>query len=487
MNKTVKGILGGSICLVALVGGFIALQVMDKSNEDTTQDDEPIAEESHIFYEHDVSEINKVVVTNSEGGYTLYRTELAIGDSDATYSIEGIEQYAQNTSIVSTIANNCSSISALAEVDENPTDLSQYGFDSPQAEVTLYLDDGSTESFILGDDSPVEGVYFKMANSDEVFTVDSTPMYVFSKNQNYFISRQCLDTPKEDEYPKVENLTIKRSDLDYDIVLDYDYRIDNDNYVGGTSASHIMTSPVYAYLNAESSDDITRSMFGLTADSIVKLSPTQDELTVANIDNPICEVSMTCDDGNTYNLKIGSDFEGSSYGDNYTAYFGYFDGIDILFAFTGSSLPWLTLKPMDITSQIVIGTYIYDIGSMTIQTSDTTLNFEGSGDADNYSIKLNGSDFDLNRYKSFYQALVKTPAEELYLDEVTGTPEVTITQRLQSNGEPDIFEFYRTDDRKVVIVHNGVPSFACRSSFLDNCLLPNIKNVNGDEDFITSW
>lgn len=477
MNKTVKGILGGSICLVVLIVGFVALQLTDKTSE--TDDEELVAEESHTFYEHDANEVNKVVVTNSEGGYTLYRTEPAIGDSDATYSIEGIEQYALNTSVVSTIANNCSSISALAEVDESPTDLSQYGFDSPQAEVTLYLDDGTTESFILGDDSPVEGVYFKMSDSDTVFTVDSTPMYVFSKNQNYFISRQCLEIP--DEYPIVESLTIKRSDLDYDIVLEYDSTESN-----ATSASHVMTSPVFSYLDSESSEDITTSMFGLTADSIVKLSPTEEDLTVAGIDYPTCEVSMVCNDGNVYNLKVGTSFEGSSYGDDYTAYFGYFEGIDILYAFTDSSIPWLTLNPMDITSQIVIGNYIYDVANMTIQTSDTTLNFEGSGNSDDFSVKLNGTDFDLNRYKSFYQALIKTPAEELYLDEVTGTPEVTIVQTLQS-GSTDTFELYRISDRKVAIVHNGVSSFACRSSFLDNCLLPNLENVNGNDDFVTSW
>lgn len=487
MNKTLKGIIGGGICLVVLVGGLVTLQIMNKSNEDDNSADEPIGEESHVFFEHDPNEINKVVVTNSEGGYTLYRTDVAIGDSDATYSIEGIEQYAQNTSIVSTIANNSSSISALEEVDETPTDLSQYGFDNPQAQVTIYLDDGSTESFTLGDDSPVEGVYFKMDNSDAVFTVDSTPMYVFTKNQNYFISRVCLESPAEDEYPIVENLTVKRSDLDYDIVLEYDHRTDDSDYIGGTSASHIMTSPVNAYLNVEKSKDITHSMFGLTADSIVKLSPTADDLTIAGIDNPTCEVSMVCDDGNTYDLKIGSSYNGSSYGEDYTAYFGYFEGIDLLFAFTDSSLPWLTLKPMDITSQIVIGTYIYDVSNMTIQTPTTTLNFEGSGTSDDYSVKLNGSDFDLNRYKSFYQAMIKAPAEELYLDEVTGSPEVTITMNLKSGGEPDVFEFYRISDRKVVIVHNGVPSFSCRASFLDNCLLPNIANINGTDDFITNW
>ncbi len=487
MNKTVKGIVGGGVCLVALIGGFVALQLADKSAEDdTSQDDELIAEESHVFYEHDSSEVNKVVVENAEGGYTMYRTEVAIGDSDATYSIEGVEQYDLNDSIVSTIANNCASLTALAEVEEEPTDLSQYGFDDPQATVTLYLDDGTTESFVLGDDSPVEGVYFKMADSDAVYTVNDTPMYVFTKNQNYFISRQCLETPDDDDYPIVENLTIKRSDLDYDIVLEYDHRTDDDNYVGGTSASHLMTSPVYAYLDVEESADLVDSMFGLTADSIVKLSPTEEDLTVAGMDNPTCEVNMVCDDGNTYNLKIGTSFDGSAYGDDYTAYFGYFEGIDILFAFTDSSLPWLTIKPMDITSQIVIGTYIYDVSSMTIEAPNTTLNFVGTGDSDDYSVTLNGEDFDLNRYKSFYQAMIKAPAEELYIDEVTGEPEVTITMNLTS-GDEDVFEFYRISDRKVAIVHNGVPSFSCRASFLDNCLIPNLENINGEDDFVTNW
>jgi hypothetical protein len=330
-----------------------------------------------------------------------------------------------------------------------------------------------------------------MADEDAVYTVDSTPMYVYTKNKNYFISRICLATPDDDDYPIVESLTVERTDLDYDIVLEYDHRSDDEDYIGGTIATHIMTSPVNAYLNADESESITHGMFGLTGDSIVKLSPTEEDLEVAGItDNPTCKVTMVCDDGNTYTLTIGQSYTSTSYGedDAYTAYFGYFDGIDILFAFSESSLPWLTLKPMDITSQLVFGTYIYDIADMTIETDDTTLKFVGTGtSADDYEVTLNGEDFDLNRYKSFYQALIKAPAEELYLDEVEGDPVATVTINLQIGGDPDVVEFYRIDDRKTVIVHNGVPSFACRTSFLEKSLLPNIANVNGDDDFVTNW
>jgi hypothetical protein len=116
------------------------------------------------------------------------------------------------------------------------------------------------------------------------------------------------------------------------------------------------------------------------------------------------------------------------------------------------------------------------------------LKFVGTGtSADDYEVTLNGEDFDLNRYKSFYQALIKAPAEELYLDEVEGDPVATVTINLQIGGDPDVVEFYRIDDRKTVIVHNGVPSFACRTSFLEKSLLPNIANVNGDDDFVTNW
>lgn len=489
MNKTVKGIVGGTICLALLVGGFVALKLYDKSNDDSSNDDSLIAEESHTFYEHDSNEVNRVEVSNEQGGYVLYRTAEATDEnSKATYSIEGIEKYNLNDAIVSTIANNCSSLNALELIEENSTDLSQYGLDNPVAEVTVYFDDDTSETLLIGNNSPVDGVYFKLSDEDDVYTVNSNPMYVFTKNKDYFISKVCLETPDDDNYPIVENLTVERSDIDYKIVLEYDHRADDENYIGGTSASHIMTSPVYAYLNVENSEKITHGMFGLTADSIVKLSPTKEDLEVAGINEPTCKVTMSCDDGKTYTLTLGNSYDYTSEdGNNSTSYLGYFDGIDILFSFTEGSIPWLNLKPMDITSQIVFGNYIYDISDMTIKTKDKTLKFEGSGTADDYSIKLDGKDFDLNRYKSFYQALLKAPAEELYIDKVSGEPEVTVTINLQSGGEPDVIEFYRLNDRKCVIVHNGTPSFACRSSFLDKSLLPNIENIQGTDDFVTNW
>ncbi|MBP1591436.1 MAG: hypothetical protein ILP22_05315, partial [Oscillospiraceae bacterium] len=93
-------------------------------------------------------------------------------------------------------------------------------------------------------------------------------------------------------------------------------------------------------------------------------------------------------------------------------YTGYYEGSDVLWKFSESSVPWVTMQPGDITSSLVFGSYIYDLKSMEITAGGKTEKFEFTGnDADTYKVMLNGKDFDTERYKSFYQAVINAPAE----------------------------------------------------------------------------
>lgn len=82
-----------------------------------------------------------------------------------------------------------------------------------------------------------------------------------------------MKSPAEDSYPNVEEISISRTDLDYDIVLDYDESADNEDEKSGTLATHYMTEPIFAYLDVEKSQDATHGLFGLTAQSAVSANP----------------------------------------------------------------------------------------------------------------------------------------------------------------------------------------------------------------------
>ena len=140
-------------------------------------------------------------------------------------------------------------------------------------------------------------------------------------------------------------------------------------------------------------------------------------------------------------------------------------------------------------SSLVFGSYIYDLKSLEVTAGSKTekFDFEGS-DADSYKVKLNGKEFDTERYKSFYQALIKAPAEEICTsDEGTGALIASFSLKYNNGHADEKIEFYEGPDRKVIIKKDGETCFRCRSSFTEKSLLPNISNINGESDFVVNW
>lgn len=51
----------------------------------------------------------------------------------------------------------------------------------------------------------------------------------------------------------------------------------------------------------------------------------------------------------------------------------------------------------------------------------------------------------------------------------------------------DIIEFYKSEERKVIIKLNGVTSFKCRASFIEKFLIPNVEKLDSNEAFVENW
>ena len=281
----------------------------------------------------------------------------------------------------------------------------------------------------------------------------------------------------------VKTLKVERPDLEKPIIFEYT----GENESGGTTATHVMTSPVNSYLDVSKSVNYTHGIFGLNAASVLSVSPSEEELSFSGIDTPSCTVTMTLEDGREYVLKTGIEYSSSE--DTLPGYIGYFEGTDILWKFNAEDVPWVTMKPEDAMSMLVFGSYIYDLKGLEINAGSLShkFDFEGS-DADSYKVKLDGKEFDTERYKSFYQALIKAPAEEICTSD-QGIGSLLVSCKLTyNNGKPaETIEFYEAENRKVIIKKNGETCFKCRSSFVEKALLPNIANISGDTDFVTNW
>ncbi|MGN0606249.1 MAG: DUF4340 domain-containing protein [Oscillospiraceae bacterium] len=485
MSKNVKMLIAGISCIVLLSGGIVALKLTEPKEEDT--DSASVSEtENNVIYEED--SIKSVSVENDSCSYTIIQTTPATDENSAEYSIEELKNVPLNTSIINNLPETLKTLSAEKIIDENASDLEQYGLAEPDAKIKITAENGSEHTLLIGNDTPTGNIYACMENETKVFALNNDTFSVFRYDTDYFISLVCIEEPESvDDYPVVNSLQIERDNLEYPIRFEYDEENADSDYSGGTASSHIMTSPVFAYVDiGEGSISVTHGMFGLTAASVFEINPDENAMEFAGLNEPSCTVTMDTDDGKETVLKIGNslNLDGTDY------YMGYIEGIDIIYAFTKDSLPWLDMQPLDIASSIVVGTYFYDIGAMTIETNDKKLEFTTEGDEkDNFSVKLDGEDYDTERFQNFYKYLIQTQAEEIYLDDPSESDLICSIKIKRNDGKSDeTVQFYKGDGKTVIIKHNGVTSFINRINYdYVNVLLENIEKINSEEDFINVW
>lgn len=497
MNKKILGLVGGCVLIAGLSAAVVMVsrqQAAEESSEAEISATSAAANEGDLVLSTQSAEnVVSINVENSNGSFEIVRTKKADEEAGTAveFGVKGWEDIPTNTGLTSTLANNVSSLTASSLVIENCTDMEKYGLGDDAAKGSLTFDDGSTFSFRVGSSvSDGENTYFALEGDDTVYAVKTSLIANYQNKAESFLSLVMLEAPAEDEYPIVNSLTIKREDMDYDIVLTYAQDANNEN-TGGTAATHEMTSPISAYLSVERSKDIITGMFGVSSSGILKIHPEKADLAEYGLDKPFGTAVMDCDDGNTYTLLIGGKYTETDEDTSAqtVCYPVMLEGVDVIYSMTEEKCVWATAEPTDIASSLVLATYVWDIDKLTLKAKgQEDMEFVVKGeDKKTAEVTLNGKSTDSERYRLFYTFLLQTTAEGTAIDEkVTGDPEAVLYFKTKNGKKEQEIAFYPQDSYNCIITINGVSSFKCRSSFVD-VLKENMGLYSTDKDFIETW
>ncbi len=480
MKKQKKLIILGLVVML-LLGGVIAALALIGQEEEVVEEEIVTEEEetTRLLYEKAEEAIVSVTVENSNGTYYIERCD--DGESWTVPEFEGHELY---TSGITGVISVACELTAQQVVKEDCEDISIYGLDDPTYRVTIVFDGDDTKTILVGDEVPT-GTYSYMCFEGEttVYTVKTSSLSVYAQSKYYFVQKtvytayESSDEDDETDYTKVNKITIQRKDIDYDIVLEYDTRQDDEDAITGNSSTHVMTEPVSLDLNPDTADDCLTGMFGLAASGVAVMSPTEEDLEAYGIADPYAVIDFNIV-GGSFQLVVGNELEVGGY------YYAMAEDFDIIFIFDADDLPWVTIMPMDITMTLITSNYIYNVTKLTVETAGETYTFRLSGDSDDFYVKYSGELIDADSFKTFYQYILKAPAEELYLEDTDAEPSVTVTIKTAS-GE-DVIEFIPDEDRMTIIRLNGRVSFRCRTAYADR-LAENLTNLLNGDDIISVW
>lgn len=484
MKSKIKFIIIIGIVLVLLIGAAAVLKLTAPEEEEQEETEAEVT--SSLLFDKNPEDIEALTIKNETSEYKVERV-----GKDGNYMWTVFEYiYAPiDGSFINTLLQNAATMTAQQTVGENAPDLSIYGLDAPTAEYTVeFADSGKTvKNICIGNSVPGSNrLYMCFKGENTVYTVNSSDVSCFMRdktacvNKTVYTARTAASEDDTTDYTRINRIAVSRKDIDYDIVIEYDTRQDEDSdAIIANSSSHRLTSPVTLDLNPEKSNDVTSKVFGLTADSFAVIAPTDEQKAEYGLDDPYAVFDFDIA-GESFTLTVGNEFTDENYG---KSRYAMASGIDVIYCFAETSLPWLTVMPLDITTTMITGNYIYGVTTVDF-TGSQTAHFDLSGGSEDFAVKMDGEAVDAERFKKFYQFILRTPAEQLCFDEPEGEPALTVA--IKSETGDDTLEFFPSSDRRTIIRFNGVTSFSCKTAYLDR-LTDNLVRFGNGEDIIENW
>lgn len=485
MKKNIKYIIIFCVIAVILAGLLIVLKIT--APEEEPESDTEDAVQTSLVYDKNPHDISKLEISNEHGTYEVVRA--GEGD-DAVWTIVELANLPMSSANMGNLLENAASVTAQQTVVESAEDLSIYGLAEPLSTVTAtFSDSGNTvKKLLIGNLTPNGNMHYAMVEGDsKVYTILNSKLNCFLENKYYvlnkiiYTAKAAADENDTTDYTRINKITIKRPDIDYDFVIEYDVRLDDDSIMIANSSSYVVTSPVFRELNPETSATVMDGIFGLTASDFGILNPNEEDFAACGITEPAAEVLFEINGGDTVHLTIGNecfDEDGAKLGR-----YVYVDGAAIIYIFDESSLPWLNVTPLDITTTMFTSNYIYDVNSIDI-SGGINMSFTMTGGVDDFAVKLDGNDADADEFKNLYQFILKAPSDELYFEETDAEPTVSIS--VKTNSGEDLIEYIPSDGRKAIIRLNGKVTYKCASAYVDR-LMSNLELYKNGEDIISSW
>lgn len=476
MSKRSRSLLIIGIFIVSMALVLTLLLLTQPKDEAEDESEAETTALTVLNYKRD--DVATLTVTNETGSFTV-RNGLQ------GFVIDEHNGFRQNSTTMGAMAKCATELTAQALVEENAENLDKYGLsdDAPKSRADVTLKDGTEYTVLFGIDAPDKRTrYVRLSDSKDVYTVLINSSGYFFYDKTDFISLAVTDElSNNNTAPTIDWLTVTRKDLDYDIRFEDDtknYAIDEVSM----ASAQVMIEPVYAYLDITNSNAIMYGIWGLTAADIACVHPTEEDLEKYGLDDPFCTVDIDAELQN-YHMDIGNvaAYEVDENGEETSVpaqYYCIYRGIDIVYVFNASEVPWATFMPIDILSTMMTSNYIYYVDHIDIEyyPEPVSYHFEISGDSETAEVwgTLDGEEFVGEDFKILYQFILKCPIDDICFEEPADDTLIGKMDIRRADGSGDLVEFYDAGAGRVTIKLNGTTSFSQPRNYL-TVLLKNIE------------
>lgn len=178
----IRGLLVAAVLLAAL-GGLLYWSNKKKKADEA----KPLSDIVKIF-NFESGDIQKIEIRRKDSEPAVLEK-----NKEGQWTITAPKPYRADQDAVSTMVSTLASLNADKTIEDNPTDLAQYGLASPALEITITKKDGKTAKLYVGDEVPTGSGSFVRAEGDpKVYTVAQYNKSSFDKSVNDLRDRRLV-------------------------------------------------------------------------------------------------------------------------------------------------------------------------------------------------------------------------------------------------------------------------------------------------------
>lgn len=437
MSKRVRTILIALAAVLVLAGGLTAVLLLtdepdttDSSDAGTTDTSVTVLDKSKDASGNTLEQpVTNMTITLAEETFDI------LPDADGILSVKDYADLPVYTAAVQNLVDTVTTITATRELTD-PLAPSEYGFDDPQAKVSVTYADGSTYAFEVGMMSQVsDEAYFRQADSEDIYMVSSDFADIVTLPSTAYIGVDLVTAPTVNADDDNGTAVMR------EIALSGRLHEGQELTVRRTNSEDSETMQLYAYwvekpfrrgANEEKASAAYDTAYSLAADVAAVAHPTDKQKKEYGFDDPYVvakltvavetteedetesseETTTTEETGTTkyYGVQTHTVTVGDKTDDGY--YYVMADDLDVIYLVAADSMPWVEVTYNDVASTLLFLQDITAIQSVMIGVGDEVSTFELTHDAeadtsnDMLTVTLNGAQKDTANFRNLYQVLM---------------------------------------------------------------------------------
>lgn len=440
-----KQIIIASVILVLLIGTFAIIQFnqfqASSSSDNSTQT------QSIPLFSHAETDCKTITLKNENNEYILK-------NNDGVWEIENMPNVSSDA--IAGVVTDIINISAHNQITEDVDDLEAFGLNNPQAQVTIELNDGSVETFLLGSATPLSNTfYLKKEGDSSIYTVYSGVQSSINTKFEDKIDKS-IDMIATD---KISIISLKQRDRK-EILLRGVFNTEDTQNV--TVASMNMEQPYKDItLDQVKVNQLVNSLKAFSLNVLVEENVS--DFSKYGFDDPKMDLMAMDSEGKAVKITAGGQDENGQY------YVRVNDGKLVYKAYK-QLVEDLAVNPFDLANKTIYSPNIDDVDEIKIEYGSDSFTYKIEKQDSTYKYSLNDSSLEEDRGNDIYKTITGIVFDGECVEDVSLDTAMKITYSLKEGNPQTVIEFKEYDDNFYRVYVNETSYFICSKDYVKSII-----------------